>query len=89
MEDTANPTQHTDSEPEVQEIDPPVIARSTRTKHHRNILREPIDWCFCCCSQRNKKRDEHVVNTPDLAVLTQTSSDPNFTSLTNSAAAIR
>jgi hypothetical protein len=61
MKDTVIPTKHTDSEPEVQEIDPPVIARY----------------------------DEQTVNSPDLAVLTQTSSDPNFISLTNSAAAIR
>jgi hypothetical protein len=46
-----------DSDSDVQEIDPPVLPRSTQKRRRRIIHRESIDRRFCRCTPRKKKTD--------------------------------
>jgi hypothetical protein len=63
------------SDSDVQEIDPPVVLRSTRKRRRRKILRESIDCRFCRCSLRNKKRNEDSTAESSLHTILTSSSD--------------
>jgi hypothetical protein len=57
---------------DVQEIEPPIFVRSTHKKHHRRLLREPINRRFCRCSPRNKNSNEDATINSEFAPLQDT-----------------
>jgi hypothetical protein len=78
-----------ESDPEVQEIDPPILARSGRKKYHRRILIYPINKRFCCHSKRNKNNDQETTDGPDVITPTQTSINPDSISVAEFTGATR
>jgi hypothetical protein len=78
-----------DSDPEVQDIDPPLLARSGRKKYCRRILIYPIDSWFYCRSKRNKNHDQETADSLDVIILAQTSINIDSISVANSTSATR
>jgi hypothetical protein len=89
MENVPHASQSMDSDPEVQEIDPPVLTRSGRKRYHRKKLRHPIDPRFCRHSTRNKNNNQQTADTLDAIVVPHTSANTKLSPIQDSANTIR
>jgi hypothetical protein len=89
MENLAQSTQQIDSEPEVQEIDPPVLVWSGRKRYRRKMLRHPIYPQFCHRSKRNKNTNQQAADILDAVIVSETSTNIESTLAQNYTSTIR